>query len=344
MEILGSAALETTRWLGHKLVSNMESVLCHWQHSIDDVIASKAIDEKKTVFELTLATGQLLILKKILEGPTLEPLESEYQMLAHLHKNGVPVALPIRSDEGNSFVRQDDVIYVLTPALPRDDSFELKVYPKLYENIGRAISKLHKALATYPHTIQSWTMDLPLRIKDELIPFIARNLTEDEYNVFDLCIAGQEPELCEGLNSLPMQHIHGDCHGGNVLLHHGDVSGFIDLDHLPNGPRIYDLSYYLADRVKNLIYEPSALVEQIQEFGKAIRGYESEIILTPREKDAIWHGMVVTQLLFIFGFLQHGNAEHTTKNLRVLKWICEHRKEIEVQGYGKFQAQGTVVR
>ena len=324
-----------TRRLSDELVSDVEKVLRHWHNAIGEVVASKALDDKKTVFELTIATGQLLILKKILERPTFEPLESEYRVLAHLHKNGVPVALPLRSDKGSSFVKQDDVIYILAPALPRDETFEPKIHPKLYENVGREIGKLHKALATYPHEIQSWTMDLPLRIKDELVPFITKRLTVQEYHIFDLCIAGHINELCERLGNLPIQHIHGDCHGGNVLLYHGDVSGFIDLDHLPNGPRIYDLSYYLADRVKNLIGEPESLEEQIQEFGKVIHGYESEIVLTSREKGAIWHGMAVTQLLFIFWFLQHGNAEHTTKNLMVLKWICEHRKEIEAQVYGK---------
>jgi Ser/Thr protein kinase RdoA (MazF antagonist) len=179
-----------------------------------EVITSKAAHGKNTVFDLTLATGQHLILKQVGEHTTPERLASEYRVLAHLHAAGVPVSLPLVSDEGGTFVKCDDHIYTLTPALPLEETFEPKKYPKLYENIGRAIGKLHKALANYPHEISSWTMDLPGRLKNE-----------------------------------------------NVLLYAGDVSGFIDLDHLPNGPRIYDLSYYLADRLKNLIDEREILVE-----------------------------------------------------------------------------------
>jgi hypothetical protein len=67
-----------------------------------------------------------------------------------------------------------------------------------------------------------------------------------------------------------------------------------------------------------------------------INGYEREVTLTLREKEAIWYGMIVTQLLFIDWFLRQENVEHSMKNLAALNWICEHRKEIEFQVYGKF--------
>jgi pimeloyl-ACP methyl ester carboxylesterase len=34
--------------------------------------------------------------------------------------------------------------------------------------------------------------------------------------------------FADALADLPVQHIHGDCHGGNILLHDGNVSGILD--------------------------------------------------------------------------------------------------------------------
>jgi Ser/Thr protein kinase RdoA (MazF antagonist) len=243
--------------------------------------------------------------------------------------------MPLLSNRGTSFVQAADGIYTLAPALPRDDIFDPIAYPALYANIGRAIGKLHKALADYPGEIASWTMDLPGRVRNDLVPLLTMRLAVHERPVFDTCVVAHMEEICDALADLPMQYIHGDCHGGNVLLYQGDVSGFIDLDHLPIGPRIYDVSYFLVDRVKNAIYDPAALRAWLDQFDGLLAGYASEIPPTAREKHALWYGMVVSQLLFVNWFLEHQNAAHVTKNLAVLDWVCEHQQEIESKIYAK---------
>lgn len=47
----------------------------------------------------------------------------------------------------------------------------------------------------------------------------------------------------------PPTSIHGDFHRGNLPVHDGEVSGIVDPDHLPIGPRIYDLAYFLANQL-----------------------------------------------------------------------------------------------
>lgn len=69
---------------------------------------------------------------------------------------------------------------------------------------------------------------------------------------------------------LPVQPIHGDCHGSNVLLCNGEVSGFIELDHLPTGPRLYDLAYDLADRLKWWIEDAAQCACWLAQRGDAI--------------------------------------------------------------------------
>ena len=93
--------------------------------------------------------------------------------------------------------------------------------------------------------------------------------------------------MTEALTGLPCQHIHGDSHSGNILLHHGQVSGFIDLDHLPLGPRVYDLGYLMADLMKNRLYRAKALAQCLSVLGALLRGYEEETPLTERERAAL---------------------------------------------------------
>lgn len=93
--------------------------------------------------------------------------------------------------------------------------------------------------------------------------------------------------MCLALAGLPEQYIYGDCHGGNILVTAGDVSGFVDLDHLPLGARVYDLFYLKADRLKERIYEPEWLTNRLRLLPHLVAGYERETILTPRERAAL---------------------------------------------------------
>ncbi len=57
--------------------------------------------------------------------------------------------------------------------------------------------------------------------------------------------------MTAALADLPPQLIHGDLTPENVLLRRPEaVSGFIDFDHLPLGPRIWDIAQYLSRRIR----------------------------------------------------------------------------------------------
>jgi Ser/Thr protein kinase RdoA (MazF antagonist) len=134
--------------------------------------------------------------------------------------------------------------------------------------------------------------------------------------------------MAAALSDLPLQLIHGDCHGGNYLLYRGDVSGFVDLDHLPTGPRVYDIGYLLADMAKARFVGIPAHDDWLAHAGQVIAGYERESSLSKREKDALWFVMLATQVLFVDWFLAHQKDELARKNLAALYWIEQRRREI----------------
>jgi Ser/Thr protein kinase RdoA (MazF antagonist) len=200
---------------------------------------------------------------------------------------------------------------------------------KAYMNIGVAIAKLHKALATYAYEIPSWRMDLAGTVLKEAVPSIQRHLSGIQAAEFTNSLATLFSPLSAALVDLPEQYIHGDCHGGNILLYHGDVSGFVDVDHLPMGPRVYDIGYLLADFAKAQFFDIHVHARWLDMFDLVIAGYEQESALNVREKEAIVYVMLATQLIFTHWFFEHGMPEHAAKNLIAFYWIYERREEIQ---------------
>jgi hypothetical protein len=62
-----------------------------------------------------------------------------------------------------------------------------------------------------------------------------------------------------------------------------------------------------------------------------IAGYEGEQVLTPltpRERAALWPGLLATQLFLTQFYAKKGDQQGVDRNLRALVWIREHRDDI----------------
>jgi Ser/Thr protein kinase RdoA (MazF antagonist) len=301
------------------------------------------------VLELTAADGERFVLKEVAKGQEVERrlarLRSEHRLLRYLDEQRVPVPAPLPADDGETYVREPArgaTIYTLHRMLPnwRSDpprAGETRVpqwnVPETWTNVGAAIGRLHRALAAYPGEIVSWHMVLPERIRENALPQTRGDLVGLDGErlaqldaVFD---AATTDEVCARLADLPEQHIHGDCHGGNILVSDFEVSGFIDLDHLPLGAKVYDLFYLLADRHKWRVHDPAGLEAMLPLFPRVAEGYLTENTLTARERQTLWPGMLATQLFFVQVFARQRNVEHLALNLNALTWLHQHRDELE---------------
>jgi Ser/Thr protein kinase RdoA (MazF antagonist) len=284
--------------------------------------------EQGTVWAVITARGERFILKDIAGKLNAKRVRTEYDLLCHLQACGVPVAVPVLTDGGQLCRVDGERVYVLYPRLPGDHHVPGGDMRRVYANIGAAVARLHKALACYPGQIDSWTMDLRHRVFEEAVPRITRALTGDDGDRFADIMAALEGEMTAGLDDLPMQYIHGDCHGGNYLLYRGEVSGFVDLDHLPIGPRVYDIGYLLADMAKARFFDNHAHAGWLADFPCVLAGYQQESSLSGREKDAIWFVMLATQVLFVEWFLGHDRDDLARKNLAAFHWIYRHGDQI----------------
>jgi Ser/Thr protein kinase RdoA (MazF antagonist) len=220
-----------------------------WRSSAGALLNCEPMQNKETVWLLTTTGGERLVLKEVGTSVEASRLESYYPVWVHLRAYGIPVAVPFLSDAGSCYVTSQDHLYTVSPYLPVHTRVGEK-HGLANENIGRAIGALHRALSSYQGEIRSWHLQLGPLVLEQIMP---RLLTEG--NVCEPCGLAEALNSCEGAmrqayTNLPEQYIHGDCHTGNLLVQDGQVVGFLDLDHLSLGPRVYDLGYLLADQIK----------------------------------------------------------------------------------------------
>ncbi len=303
------------------------ALLSQWGGRLGPVAQVEPIDVAGRLF-LAIADGQQYILKRLDPAIPRERTEVAYQLTAYLAANGVPVALPLLTDAGALTAELQGAQYLLMPSLPSDgpeDRARADTATQ-YRNVGAAIGRLHRALRSCPVAVPSWTMDIPATIRRDILPALEA-APLDSLRPF---LPAANPRLYQTLHAafdgLPAQRIHGDCHGGNIVIHRGEVSGFIDLDHLQIGPPIYDLGHYLADEVKNQLADPPEL--WLRHFHLVVEGYRAESSLGAAEIAALWPSMIFSQLLFVIWFLRHHNPEATERNIAVLAWIYEREREI----------------
>ncbi|HEY8458239.1 MAG TPA: phosphotransferase [Actinopolymorphaceae bacterium] len=277
------------------------------------------------IWRVTGEDGRQWVLKRLPEWPPgVGPVE-EYRVLCYLQARGLPVAVPVVTDDGLIAHNADNLgtephekrptgpnAYALTPLLPNDP--ELRESPELARTIGRGIGRLDRMLSECPWHVTSFTDDPgPNILGDSYV-----NLPEELRTLVDRL----RSRLLAALTDLPTQLTHGDCNVGNVLVHDGEVSGYIDLDHLPRGPRVRDLSYYLASRLSKQINggDPGAMVAVLRHY---VAGYHSVHPLTERELAAVVP-LLLTALVGGADWCLRGwvpDPAGYQRNLRAIEWV-----------------------
>lgn len=221
----------------------LANILKHWSISQEAIATCEQLLDKP-VFLITTRQGEKLVLKAAAERSQAQRFEALYPLWRYLRVSGMRVAVPFLSDAGTCAVPYQEELYTLSPYLsgtrgaggPRSDTYIL---------IGRALGRLHNALAAYPDTLPSWHMDLVSEVFEHDVARILAYSQGAERSRLVAVNAAIELGIRETCTNLPAQYLHGDCGGSNFLID-GDNVAIIDLDHLHWGPRIYDLAYFLT--------------------------------------------------------------------------------------------------
>ena len=95
-------------------------------------------------------------------------------------------------------------------------------------------------------------------------------------------------EILHLIGNLPLQVIHGDFTPDNVLhLSQGRGIGFIDFDHLPNGPRIWDIAKYLSRRIRFRWCQGAPATFRMDCIEAFVAGYTKVVHLDQAEIEAL---------------------------------------------------------
>jgi Ser/Thr protein kinase RdoA (MazF antagonist) len=303
-----------------------------WQ----SVVGAARIEPMETVsnplWKVVAEDSREWVLKRLPEFPPgVGPVE-EYRVLVYLQAAGLPVAVPVITDDGLIAWNADNLrtdplekqptgthAYVLIPLLRNDSG--LHESPELAYTIGAGIGRLDRVLADCPWPVTSYTDDPAPQVLGE-----RHDQLPAELRAFTTPLRDR---LHAAIVDLPTQRTHGDCNVGNVLVHGGVVTGFIDFDHLPAGPRVYDLGNYLVSRLGAHVDhgDPDAMLPVLRHY---VAGYHSAYLLSERELVAVVP-LMFTIAIGSADWHLHGwvpNPAGYRRDRRTIEWLAPRYDEL----------------
>lgn len=232
----------------------------------------------RDLWPVTAEDGRQYFLKRL--GPWRNlPLADEARVLRHLSAQGMSVAEFLPTDHARLYAGQIEESFVLFPRLA-SDQFDVAEILSMEEGIGSTVAALHMALDCYPWSVNSYVENLAGALESDLLlpPDIAGN------------VGVHRERVVSALASLPTQLVHGDLTPENILLKRpGSVSGFIDFDHLPLAPRIWDLAKYLSRRLRMRWQQgvPVSVEDRVTHISPFLTGYQQASPLEMAEIDTL---------------------------------------------------------
>lgn len=309
-------------------ITAARSALRAWESVVGDARLEPMPLVHNPVWQVVAEDGRRYVLKRLPEyAPGAGPVEA-FRVLSHLRADGVPAVVPIVTDQATIHTIGDDPTYSLSPFVPSDSgNHELGPYARETSYaIGAAIAKLDRVLAECPWQPRSYVDDPVPQVLGEALPSMPPEVTG--------AVAPLVGHLTAKASGLPVQRTHGDCNAGNVLVHHQQVSGFIDLDHLPLGPRVRDLSYYLADRLhSHLNHQHDAerdTAAMLAVLGEYVAGYHETYPLSDRELEAVVPLILLVQIGIASWALHGWNPDPAAyrRSATTITWITDHLAEL----------------
>ncbi len=229
--------------------------------------------QHRELWLVTADDGRMYYLKRL--GPWRDyPLADEARVLRHLARSGVPVAELIPTESAILYAGEIEDCFILIPKLPNVTLSPLEMLGS-EAMIGNAMAAMHRALATYPWPTNSHPENLCGNLLSDLM------LPPDIAEVY----AARRDEVVAGIASLPVQNVHGDMSPENILLAAtSEVSGFIDFDHLPVAPRVWDMGKYLSRRLRpRWQADATTQTDPLDHIREFLKGYQTGSALSEIE-------------------------------------------------------------
>lgn len=308
-------------------VDPIPPALSAWQTNLTFVRAEPLPQVTNPVWLVVTEDDRRFVLKELPEFPPGVGPVDEFRVLSHLAATNIPVALPVITDDARLWSMMGDRKYMLLPWIDHDDrNHELGVDAAVTARaIGHALGSLDAALAACPWRPPSFVDDPARQVLGETVPQLPE-LRE--------LVAPLMDRLWSATHDLPSQLTHGDCNTGNVLVRGSEVVAFLDIDHLPVGPRVRDLSYYLSSRLRSHLADVVTAEHNVQAWmavlADYIAGYHEAHPLSVREIDAIVPLILVIEIGVTAWCVQGWVPDPAgyRRGLRTASWLTTHLDDV----------------
>jgi len=306
------------------------TVAGNWKTILGERLALGTQATGRDLWPVTAEDGSRYFLKRL--GPWRNlPLADEARILRFLALQGIPVAEFMPADDARLYAGEIEDSFVLMPALA-NDPFPPPDLVHLEPKIGEALADLHRALARYSWPANSYVEGLAQSLAGNLV------LPPDIAGAF----ARRRDDMISALTDLPLQLVHGDMTPENVLVRRpGEVSGFIDFDHLPLAPRIWDVSKYLSRRIRVRWRPgiPGAGEGRLEHFAGFLGGYHRANPFGAAEIAALPSGILAANVLEVSYFEEilagtlirrkmPDHAEVLADSIEAARWHLAHFDEV----------------
>lgn len=307
----------------------LRKILTNWDIPQDQAVSGvKIVDGTKTANNVW-QIGKDYILKT---GDRAMLLRNARAAKA-IEKHGLAASVPVQTKNGAEFAEGQDIFVLIRKVkgepLSKADRFGTQCGDYGFK-YGRAIAKLHNALAEEEESLQPYEQNLLAHVAEYALPKVQTQNIQWNMGLSASFFEDYTNNFGKLFEKLPKQLIHRDPNPCNILFSGGEVSGFTDFELSERNVRLWDPCYcatgILSEQrnTENAYDKFPVILENI------LKGYDSVNPLTAEEKEAVYYVVCSIQMICVAYFESVNEYKDLAKlNREMLMYIIERKEQID---------------
>lgn len=262
-------------------LKNLSAILQHYSLALEKFNLATSGIENCTAFIKT-NKGRYVLRIYRQDKKTAAEIQLEISFVRHLHKHGIPVAVPVNNQAGDPVTQlyENDKIWHAI-LMPHMDGEHPEVYSDtLINSLAVIQAKMHLLAKDYSHTIDNYIKTKELR-EGHFIRLIKNRGSLDCHRAGFIDRA--ESFIVRIDEKLPSRLCHLDYDKENVLVDGDKITAVLDFDDLEYAPFVRCLAYsawdVLFDKDMSAMYKYIAYYEQVRKLNSTEQVILPSIIL-----------------------------------------------------------------
>lgn len=247
-----------------------------------------------------------------------------------LEKLGVSASPPIQTVDGNEFMENGPLYFVLTKRLQGERLKAVNMYEGDYKDKARFVGEIIGQLSLALEKVDAVVNDVNIydNVKNWALP-----KAKEILNIPESFWKDKIESFGTLYSTLPKQIIHRDPNPSNIIMAE-DTWGFIDFDLSERNIRIFD-PCYAATAILSESFDENNLekLEQwIKIYKNIIYGYDNVAKLSDNEIKAIPYVILFNQLICcVWLFEQEKYKNIFQVNKKITKWVYENFNKLMIE-------------